>query len=212
MTTVRLICLSDTHGLHDKIVVPDGDILIHAGDLTSMGTPDQVRSFDRFLAKLPHRHKIVIAGNHDFIFEREPARARALLHGCTYLEDEATEAAGLRFYGSPWQPWFFDWAFNLPRGEALAKKWAAIPAGTDVLVTHGPPLGHGDVNTGGEAVGCADLAAAVARVRPRVHVFGHIHEGYGVTEVHGTRMINASICDVGYRPVNAPVVVDLEVA
>src|SRR6185369_13852794 len=100
--------------------------------------------FDAWLGTLPHREKVVIAGNHDFLFEQRPAEARALITNAVYLEDEAYEAGGLKIWGSPWQPWFFDWAFNLRRGEALARKWALIPPGTDLLVTHGPPMGIGD--------------------------------------------------------------------
>ena len=209
--TVRLICMSDTHNRHRKIVVPDGDILVHAGDMSGLGRPEEIAAFGRWLAGLPHRHKIVIAGNHDFLFEQEPERARGLLGACHYLFDEGVEVEGLRFWGSPWQPWFHNWAFNLQRGPALHEKWAQIPAGTDVLITHGPPLGHGDRVAAGERVGCAELRAAVRRVRPRLHVFGHIHEGYGVTEKDGTRFANASTCTVDYKATNPPLVIDLEV-
>jgi hypothetical protein len=126
-----------------------------------------------------------------------------------YLQDEAVEIEGLRIWGSPWQPEFLDWAFNLPRGAALREKWDRIPSGTDVLITHGPPQGVLDRVDEGRREGCADLLNAVARVRPRLHLFGHIHEGYGCLERDGTTFVNASICDRAYRPVNPPVVVDL---
>lgn len=208
----RLVLLSDTHGLHDRVRVPDGDVLVHAGDLSRAGRPREVEAFASFLARLPHAHKVVIAGNHDFLFEREPAAARGYLEGVAhYLEDTEVTAAGLRFWGSPWQPWFHDWAFNLPRGAALAEKWALIPAGVDVLVTHGPPHGVLDrVARGGAAVGCEALAEALPRVAPSLHVFGHIHEGYGAVRVGPTWCVNASTCDLGYQPVQPPVVVDIE--
>lgn len=206
---MRIVCLSDTHDLHGDLAVPDGDLLLHAGDATMSGTPQQIEAFDDWLARQPHRHKVVIAGNHDWGFQRTPARARALLRHATYLEDSLAEVDGLRIWGSPWQPWFYDWAFNLERGPQIAAKWALIPDGIDVLVTHGPPLGILDRTSRGEAVGCADLLAAIDRVRPRLHVFGHIHEAYGRLERDGCLFVNASNCSERYRPVQPPIVVDL---
>ncbi|MDJ0973317.1 MAG: metallophosphatase domain-containing protein [Planctomycetota bacterium] len=206
---MRLVCLSDTHGMEPEGGVPPGDVLVHAGDLTTRGTRPEVEAAHAWLAALPHRHKVVVAGNHDWAFERDATWARATMTGVTYLEDAEALIDGIRFWGSPWQPWFFDWAFNLQRGAELAAKWAQIPDGVDVLITHGPPAGHGDVTWDGRGVGCADLLEAVQRVRPRVHVFGHIHEGYGTTESDGTTFINASTCDLRYRPVNPPIVYEL---
>jgi predicted phosphohydrolase len=209
--SIRLVCISDTHNRHKKIALPAGDILVHAGDLSGHGEPKEIAAFGKWLAGLPYRHKVVIAGNHDFLFERSPAEGRALLGEVTYLQDSGAELEGLRFWGSPWQPWFYDWAFNLPRGEPLREKWALIPAGTDVLITHGPPLGHGDRTSRGEQVGCADLLEAIRRIQPRCHVFGHIHEGYGTTREGQTACLNAATCDLDYQPVHAPLVLDLEV-
>ena len=206
---MRIVCLSDTHDLHRELTVPDGDLLLHAGDATMKGTPAQIEAFDRWLGTLPHPHKVVIAGNHDWAFQRTPATARAMIRNARYLEDEETTVAGLRIWGSPWQPWFFDWAFNLQRGAEIAAKWALIPAGIDVLITHGPPLGILDRTSRGDDAGCADLLAAVQRVRPKLHLFGHIHEGYGVVERDGTRFVNASNCSERYQPVQPPIVVDL---
>lgn len=205
---LRLVVISDTHGLHDRLEIPPGDVLIHGGDLTSRGDLHEVRAFAAFLARLDHPHKLIIAGNHDFCFERQPAAARELLRHATYLQDDAAEIEGVRFYGSPWQPWFYDWAFNLERGAEIRAKWQLIPADTEVLITHGPPLGHGDVTVRGEAVGCADLLERVREVKPRYHLFGHIHEAYGTSEDGATTFINASNCDFRYRPVNPPVVID----
>jgi len=207
---MRLVCLSDTHEQGRRVVVPDGDVLVHAGDLTFRGAPEAIAREAAWLRSLPHPHKVVVAGNHDFAFQQTPVAARALMHGLTYLEDEGAHLGGLRFWGSPWQPWFHDWAFNLERGPAIRAKWDLVPAGIDVLVTHGPPLGHGDRVLRGDLVGCADLLDAVRRTGPRVHVFGHIHEGYGVTEERGTRFVNASTCDTQYRPVQGPIVLDVD--
>ncbi|HET6574366.1 MAG TPA: metallophosphatase domain-containing protein [Fimbriiglobus sp.] len=190
---LTLVCVSDTHGRHREAVVPDGDVLIHAGDITGYGELEVVEDFDRWLAELPHRHKVVIAGNHDWCFQTQPDRARARLRHAVYLQDEAVTIAGLKFYGSPWQPWFLDWAFNLPRGPELAAKWALIPDDTDVLVTHGPPLGVLDATRRGHRPGCADLAARVRVVRPGLHVFGHIHEAAGVVRDGDTLFVNAAV-------------------
>ena len=205
---MRLVCISDTHGW-DSVSIPDGDVLVHAGDLTSAGALDEIERTHAWLASMPHAHKVVIAGNHDFAFERRPEEARALMTGVTYLEDEAHEIDGVRFYGSPWQPRFHDWAFNLDRGAPLEAVWAKIPDDTDVLVTHGPPYGILDTIHSGQPVGCEALRDALARVKPRVHVFGHIHEAYGQVEQDGIRFVNASTCTLAYAPVQPPIVVDL---
>ena len=206
--TLRLVCLSDTHGLHDRIDVPDGDLLLHAGDFTKRGRESEVEDFARFLERLPHRHKIVVAGNHDFLFERDAERARELLANVTYLEDSGVSVEGLAVWGSPWQPWFHDWAFNLPRGAALAERWEQIPPSTDVLITHGPAHGLLDVTVRGQRVGCEELTRALERVRPGLHVCGHIHEGYGHVHRDETLCVNASNCDFGYQPVQPPIVVE----
>ena len=207
---MRIVAMSDTHNLHRSVSVPDGDVLVHAGDLTNRGDLADVADFNAWLGDLPHRHKLVIAGNHDFCFERTPREAKALLTAATYLLDSGVTIDGVHFYGSPWQPWFFDWAFNLPRGGALAAKWALIPPQTDVLITHTPPQGIGDVTAvENEAVGCEALRPVVAALAPRLHVFGHIHEGYGVVEKAGVIYANASVVTLDYRPVNPPLIFDL---
>lgn len=208
---MRLVCISDTHTFENQIVVPDGDVLIHAGDATIEGTDDEVWMFGQWLNSQPHKYKVVIAGNHDWLFERNPDAARQLLGfgGVHYLQDSGVEIEGVYLYGSPWQPRFCDWAFNTDRGEEIKCKWDRIPQ-CDVLITHGPPWGVLDyVQLGREHLGCEELIKAVGRVRPKVHVFGHIHGGYGEAEINGIRFINASICDEAYRPVNAPIVIDI---
>jgi len=207
---VRLCVIADTHGFHDRLAVPEADLLIHAGDMTMSGTREEVADFSRWWNALPHPHKVVIAGNHDWLFQREPDLARSFLKGCVYLEDSEATVLGLRIYGSPWQPWFLDWAFNLRRGPEIRAKWDLIPKGVDLLLTHGPPLGRGDRTARGEPAGCRDLLDAVrGRVRPRWHVFGHIHEGYGITQDRRTTFVNASVCDRAYEPVNEPVLLEL---
>lgn len=206
---MRIVCISDTHSLHADVDIPDGDILLHAGDFTTRGALEDVEAFDRWLATLPHPHKFVVAGNHDFCFENSPRLAQARLRSATYLQDSGAEVLGLKIWGSPWQPRFFDWAFNLDRGEPLAQKWALIPDDTDILVTHSPPYGILDRTARGVDAGCEALRERLASVRPQLHLFGHIHEAYGEIVSEGTRYVNAAVCTLQYRPTNAAVVVEV---
>ena len=136
---VRLVLLSDTHGLHREISIPDGDMLIHAGDFCSDGEAVEARSFGEFFRGLPHRHKVVIAGNHDRCLEADPGLGPEVFAGCHYFLGHGVESGGVPFWNSPWQPWFFDMAFNRERGAELREKWELIPAHVEVLITHGPP-------------------------------------------------------------------------
>jgi Icc-related predicted phosphoesterase len=198
---VRIIAMADTHSWHAELEVPDGDVLIHAGDLTRTGTLAQLEEVAAWLRGLPHREKIVIAGNHDLALQRQPAQARALFAGLTYLEDGAyVTGQGLRIWGSPWQPEFFDWAYNLPRGAALDAKWQQIPDGLDVLVTHGPPLGYGDRVYDGERVGCRDLLRHCLEKQPRLHLYGHIHEDGGEWTEAGVRFVNVTTAESALPP------------
>ena len=133
----KIICLSATHNSHERLRVPDGDILIHAGDATIRGTIAETTAFIDWFADQPHKYKILVAGNHDWLFEISRSTARRLLDdSIIYLEDSAVVIENLKFYGSPWQPRFYDWAFNLNRGAELAEKRRMIPPDTDVLITH----------------------------------------------------------------------------
>ncbi len=211
MPPLRIVAISDTHLRHGALALPDGDVLVHGGDMTGRGLLPEIHQVADWLADLPHRHKVVVAGNHDWAFQREPDAARRLMAeaGVHYLEDSGVTLDGVHFWGSPWQPEFMAWAFNLPRGAPLAERWALIPADTDVLITHGPPRGHGDRCWDGRHEGCDDLLEAVRRVQPQLHVFGHIHEGYGTTTLGPTTLANAASLDVRYRPVNPPLVFDV---
>ncbi|HEY5214701.1 MAG TPA: metallophosphatase domain-containing protein [Acidobacteriaceae bacterium] len=214
MAKVRIICISDTHGKHAGLLVPDGDILIHAGDFMTYGNaPREIVDFNAWLGRQPHRHKIVIAGNHDRLFESHPIPARALITNGIYLEDSGVELDGLTFWGSPVQPPFNHWAFNVERGAAIRRHWDKIPLETDVLVTHGPPCGILD-QTGSNTphLGCEELTKVVENIAPRLHLFGHIHGGHGrVRDSAGTEFVNASVLNEMYMLVHEPQVVDLEI-
>jgi predicted phosphohydrolase len=205
---VRIVAVADTHLFHADLDVPDGDVFVHAGDLCRGGDLDELREAVAWIAALPHRHKVIVAGNHDWAFAREPAVARAAIAGAIYLEDAETTIDGLRFYGSPWQPEFNDWAFNLPRGPRLAEVWSKIPTGIDVLVTHSPPAGFGDRSPVGDRAGCADLRRRLAVVRPRLHLFGHIHQDGGLWQHDGTVHANVTTWECE----RAPTVIDIDAA
>jgi Icc-related predicted phosphoesterase len=205
----RIVVISDTHNKHRALKIPDGDILIHAGDLTDMGELPDVADFNDWLGTLPHEHKLVIAGNHDFCFQNEPEAAEALLTNTVYLRDRSITLRDIIIYGSPWQPWFFNWAFNLRRGAEIRAKWDLIPEAVDILITHGPPAGYLDQTYLDERVGCVDLLEAVRRVRPKYHIFGHIHEAYGRLTNKHTQFINASSCTLEYEPINSPIIIDM---
>lgn len=202
---MRIVALADTHMFHDELAVPDGDVLVHAGDMARSGAPDELTEVARFLRALPHPTKIVVAGNHDRLFETQPERARQIFEGLSYLQDSELVVDGVRFWGAPWQPEFHSWAFNLPRGAALAEKWALIPEGIDVLITHGPPEGYGDKVSDRRGAGCRDLLERVQAVRPRLHLFGHIHQDRGVWREGDITFANVTTweCDL------APAVFDL---
>jgi len=205
---MRLVAVADTHTFQGELgAIPDGDVFVHAGDLLRRGTLAELAPVAAWIQALPHRYKVVIAGNHDFCFMDDRAECQRLLGpDVIYLQDEAALIGGLRFWGSPWQPEYNDWAFNLPRGPALAEKWALIPNGTDVLVTHGPPRGYGDRSAIGRHIGCEELLPAVHRVSPALHLFGHVHPDGGFWRAGGTSFANVTTWECE-RP---PTVIDID--
>lgn len=215
---MKVVAISDTHTYHRSCTPPDGDILIHAGDFTIYGEPDEVLIFNQWLGELPHKYKIVIAGNHDLGFEREPERFRKMITNAVYLQDGEITIEGLRIYGAPWTPKYGDWAFMPPRDSIeLKDKWAKIPNDLDILVTHGPPYGVCDLIEGysgrqkwRENVGCALLRDAILAKKPRFAICGHVHYSNGSKWLGDTKVINAAICDESYAPVQPAQVFDIE--
>jgi Icc-related predicted phosphoesterase len=242
---MRILAISDTHNRHKQIkgVVSkkqleqakedgnylhsiDADVIVHAGDATGRGEEWAVEAFLDWYTDLPYLHKIFVPGNHDKGFEHSPALFRQMCEdrGVILLIDQGIEIDGVKFWGSPVQPWFCNWAFNRARNltEATLRQireikphWDLIPNDTNVLITHGPPYGildellHFDGTPKGQFVGCEELLWAVQRVKPDIHIFGHIHCGYGEKHVNGTSFYNASSCDEAYGLVNPPHLIEL---
>jgi calcineurin-like phosphoesterase family protein len=220
----KITLISDTHTQHRRCEgnLPGGDILIHAGDFMSSGySPMEATVFFKWFDSIKgYDTKVLIAGNHDRWMQNQPEHALGILTGyktIEYLQDDDLvlyfdgpngdfPEDNVRIYGSPWQPEFYNWAFNLPRqGDEMKAKWDAIPSNTDILITHGPPFGHLDI-PGGQSiqVGCEMLRYRVNEIRPKIHVFGHIHGGYGHYFDGHTHFFNASILNERYEYANLP--------
>lgn len=218
---MKITFISDTHTKHNQVTsqLPGGDLLIHAGDFTSRGYEHEVDGFFDWFNKLDnYTNKIVIAGNHDLMFEDDPMLAKDIMShypNVTYLQDDLEligddYSTAVKVYGSPWQPEFYNWAFNLPRmGWELQQKWDDIPVGVDILVTHGPAWGHLDTVVGQSMnLGCELLAERLKVVKPKIHVCGHIHSGYGYKFVDGTHYFNASVLGEDYVFTQKPMTVE----
>ncbi|TVZ56932.1 Icc-related predicted phosphoesterase [Lutibacter sp. Hel_I_33_5] len=208
---MKIVFISDTHNKHNDIEIPKGDILIHAGDVSSRGRANEINGFLDWFSKQPHKHKIFIAGNHDFYFERaHNVMVEAKIpDNVIYLNDTGCQIKGVNFWGSPIQPEFYDWAFNRKRGEEIKQHWDLIPKNTDILITHGPPYGILDKTVRGEFVGCEELLKKNIEIKPKVHVFGHIHESYGIIKKNETIYINASILNEKYLNINQPIAIEI---
>lgn len=213
---MKLVIISDTHGQHEKLDLPPGDIIIHAGDWTARDTAGELLQFADWMASLPYEHKIVICGNHDYQPDVDKYIYRDVFSakGTIYLQDSEIDIDGIKFYGSPWTPTFLNWHWMKERGVDIAERWALIPDDTDVLITHGPPMGWLDTNREHQKVGCEELASWI-KSRPNkkllTHCFGHIHEGYGLHSSYryNAYFINASVFNEHYKLANAPIVVEI---
>ncbi|MCE3227540.1 MAG: metallophosphoesterase [Bacteroidetes bacterium] len=203
---MKFIAISDTHKQHKSLPLPKGDVIIHAGDISSRGSAEEISEFLEWFRKLDYKYKLLIAGNHDFLFEREPEKAKELIPPeVIYLENNDVVIEGIKIWGSPITPWFYDWAFNRHRGEDIIRYWQKIPSDTDIVITHGPAYGILDKTVHGQHVGCEDLLKRVKDIKPKFHVCGHIHEGYGQEMHDGTTFINASVLDHRYKRKNSAI-------
>lgn len=253
---VRFVCISDTYSMHDQVEIPEGDILIHAGNFTRMGKIEEVEKFNTWLGTLPHKFKIIIAGPNELTFDKELLqnknaltkfeinmeelnsyfmdRKKTHLQECgankelidvvlrnkcwemkslitegIYLEDFSVKLYNMMIYGSPWTPQqHHTKAFCVNQGAECFDKWQKIPSDTDILITHVPPFGHGDVSQSGEEqIGCVELFTTIQeKIRPKYHVFGNNYPGYGITTDETTKYVNATTCVEHYEDKNKPIV------
>ena len=214
----KIIAISDTHNMHKACekLIPDGeyDMIIHAGDVSGRGHEYEVRDFVEWFSGLDQfRHKLMIAGNHDWLFEKERLIAREMIpDNVHYLEDNGVTIEGIKFWGSPQTPRFLDWAFNRDRGEDIKRFWDIIDDDVDVLVTHCPAHYKLDyVKYDNKFLGCDDLSNRIMEIKPKVHICGHIHGSYGVEYYDGTMYYNASLVNEQYRPQNPAHIIELEI-
>lgn len=215
---MKIVTISDTHNKLDLVDVPEGDILIHAGDFTNQGTEIEVREFLKHFKKLPHQYKLFVAGNHDFLFQRKESWLMEELNNLRnnnifYLEDSFIMINNLKFYGSPHSPKFGYWAFMKQKGQDIRKVWERVPLDINVLITHSPPYEILDLNKLNMRCGCEELKRKVGMLKDlKLHVFGHIHTGNGIVEKKGTVFINASICNDNNRVTFNPIVYELHLS
>ena len=219
---MRITFISDTHSKHNQITkdLPGGDLLLHAGDMSSMGYNHEIINFLEWFSKLDnYKNKFFIAGNHDWGFQDSPDWCKEMLElygdKLNYLQDDLhvigeDYETSIKVYGSPWQPEFYNWAFNLPRnGLELSEKWSQIPENTDILITHGPAWGYVDKVIGGtENLGCELLVQRIKEIKPKIHLCGHIHSGHGYIFDGTTHFINGSVLSERYEYYNKPLTAD----
>ena len=226
---IKIVIISDTHNSLNKITIPQGDILIHCGDFTTTSHPPEYELFLTFLkSATSFKHKIVIAGNHDLFLDPSfyESNLKVLYHNgfdynlekaieykekikenCIYLENSGCEVMGLKIFGAPAMPEDYLCPFSRKRGPIILEEWKKIPENIDILITHTPPKNILDLTERQRNAGCWDLREQVEnRIKPKIHVFGHIHESYGVYFQKDIIYVNAAICNKKYKPENMPIV------
>ena len=215
---MKITLISDTHNKHKHVTgdLKGGNLLLHGGDMTSMGYEHEIREFAKWYDGLNgYDHKVFIAGNHDWGFQNNIEKVKEIIdfyETITYLQDnlhtvQDENGTEVKIWGSPWQPEFYDWAFNLPRnGEELKAKWDMIPEDVDILITHGPAWGIVDDVEGrrGQHLGCELLAERIKQIKPKIHICGHIHTGHGHYFDGHTHYFNASLLNERYLYAHTP--------
>ena len=208
---IRIIAISDTHGIHRTLQPISGDILIHAGDMT-ITSLSALKEINAWFGTLDFKHVICIAGNHDtFLEEIGPAKSKKLFTNAIYLHNESVNLMGKSFYGSPYSPMFNNWSFMYERGSIELKEiWEQIPENLDYLITHCPPYGILDRNLQDLRCGCEILVREIAKKFPLVHIFGHIHMNGGrAISSGGISFYNVSVLNEQYKLTNEPTIIEV---
>lgn len=209
---MKLICISDTHCLHKKInfesICSDAEIIVHCGDFTNNGSEQEVIYFLDWYKSLPFKHKILVPGNHDWFFEENSREARQLCldRQIILLNDSSCTINNIKFWGCPVTPAFFDWAFNKNK-EEIIWHWDIIPNDINVLITHGPPSNILSFNESKVDCGCVSLRKKIEKINPKYHIFGHIHESYGIYKNEKTTFINCSLKN--FPTLNIPIEIEI---
>ena len=206
---MKFTIISDTHNHHHEIEIPQGDVLIHAGDITERGHKEEVIDFLEWFSKQPHPHKIFIGGNHDIYMDRYPVDLLELIpENVIYLRNNGLTINKLKIWGSPVTPDFMDWSFGKERSK-MDEHWKYMPEDIDILITHTPPYGILDQSSQHISLGCKFLLKKVKELKPKYHIFGHIHASYGIHKTEATTFINASIINSVLGPVNKPIIFEI---
>lgn len=211
---MKVTLISDSHGMHNRILINKCDLLISAGDISMRGSIDEIKNFIEWFSNQNANYKVFIAGNHDFGLETKSKEISDILkklpNNTFYLQDSSIRLNNIHIYGSPQTPRFKNWAFNVDRGESIKRYWDNIPEDVDILITHGPPYGIADFTYYDQkSVGCEELVKRIDLIKPKLHVFGHIHEEYQILLIDGIYYINTSICTRLYDPINNPILLDI---
>ena len=206
----KFLCLSDTHNQHDKVKMEHADVILHAGDYCNSGGIGETKAFLEWFSKQDSTHKILIDGNHCGLSEEQPALFKELLKeypNITYLKDEMVTINNIKIWGRPVTPEFYDWWHMAPRGGVkMMSTLSVIPSNIDVLVTHGPPMSVLDKDPNGVHVGCVDLMHELDRIRPKVCVFGHLHNNPGTIDLRDTKFINCAVVNNEHKVIFSPVI------
>ena len=193
---MKIVVVSDTHNQHENFRGLTGDVLVHCGDMFNLfdRASNDVKRMDAWFGSLDFDQILCVGGNHDLGLEAALWKTRQPFRNATVLQDTRIALNGVVFYGAPWVPMLKSHAFYQPDHE-IKKRWSLIPEDVDVLITHSPPAKILDRSRSGARYGCGHLAAAVERVRPRLHCFGHVHASAGILKTDHTIFVNACSVD-----------------
>jgi Icc-related predicted phosphoesterase len=203
----KFCCISDTHGIHRGLDIEPCDFIIHSGDIFRKSKIEDILDFIDWFSSLPAVYKVLVAGNHDRFIDREKLNFLKLIEDkIFYLENSGIELEGIRFWGSPSVKWCAPYRHFAYSNEAEAEEiFSLIPENIDILITHGPPFGILDSENGWDGIthhGSKSLLKNVLSIKPKYHIFGHVHKDYGIFKNEHTVFINSCILNNNETIVN----------